>query len=289
MYSDMSLAPFTQPPNAMVFILNIDPSPDGKSTITISHPDSSFAFDSVTIPIRIDEMTSWESDMIQGSGELAQGVTISGSVWDPEVPDTLFGAGAIVTLTWENGTVIATTLTDAGSVFTFNHVPSMLPVYMKTSHAGTGYVPLNTAVFAAYESTNFLDIGWPLVAESVALEAVNLLPGISEPAWNDTLRSMNWFVLFATEAIWGEQKVAGVTLFTDAPGAVIYYWDDAADMYTSNGPSRGYTTSEMGPQILGYAPGSSSGIYSFTTTGTITESYDGVLVPGEILQWGLQQ
>lgn len=280
MYSDMSLgAPYTQYTDPQFAILNVDPPPGGKATITFSHPDPSIVINSVTIPVRADEVTQVWQEEVSDPGELAQGVTISGTVRDVEA-DTLFGQGATVTLTHRDGTILGTTLTDINSEYYFEYVPSLMPVYLTGSHTGPGYIPWNTVVFNAVASS----LEDPAMAsESLFAQVASTLPAFNEPAWNSTLQSYAWFG-FEMEDPAGD-KLAGVTFTTDAPGAVIYYWDDSALTYTTNGPT---SSSTNGPQVLGYAPGTSEGMWTFTLTGSHTDSVDAVLNAGEVTYWYIE-
>ena len=288
-YTDSSFgAPFTQYTEPNFFIFNVDPPPDEKATLTFSHPDSSIVIDSVTVPVRADELTMFMHFDVSDPGGLAQGVTISGSVED--AAHALVGPGVTMTLTHEDGTVLGTTLTDASSEYAFNNVPSLMPVYLTGSK--TGYVPLSISVFPAHTTPiagEFPIDSFLLFSESMALGLTSLIPGINEPSWNSTMQSNSWFLLEARDSSSGWDAIAGVTFSTSAPGALIYYWDDAADMYTSSGSSRGYSTDEMAAPAIGYAPSSSAGLFSFNATGTIIDSVNVVLTPGEMLIWYIEQ
>jgi hypothetical protein len=290
MYSDFSFdAPFTQGDMDPQFaIFNVDPPPDGKATITFSHPDSSIVIDSVTVPVRADEMTLFTQEEVSDPGELALGVTISGEVVDAETGDPA-GSGVTMTLTYEDGTVLGTTLTDTNSEYFFNNVPSMLPVYLTGS--GTGYVPFSIPVFPAHTTVpgEFPIDGFLMFSENLAVGLTSLIPGINEPSWNSTIQSNSWFLLEALDSSSSWDEIAGVTFSTSAPDVLIYYWDDAADMYTSTGPTRGYSTDEMGVQAIGYAPSSSAGLFSFNATGTVVDSVNVVLTPGEMLLWSIEE
>ncbi|MCJ7498656.1 Ig-like domain-containing protein [bacterium] len=288
-YSDLSIgAPYTQLTKPQFAFINVDPPPDEKAIITFSHPDSSIVIDSVTVPVRADELTMFMHFDVSDPGELGSGVTISGSVED--AAHALVGPGVTMTLTHEDGTVLETTLTDASSEYAFNNVPSLMPVYLTGSK--TGYVPLSISVFPAHTTPiagEFPIDSFLLFSESMALGLTSLIPGINEPSWNSTMQSNSWFLLEALDSSSNWDEIAGVTFSTSAPGALIYYWDDAADMYTSIGPTRGYSTNEMGVQAIGYAPSSSAGLFSFNSTGTVVDSVNVVLTPGEMLLWYIEQ
>jgi hypothetical protein len=285
MYSDISFgAPFTQG-NAepQLFIFNVEPPLDEKATITFSHPDSSIVIDSLTVPVRADELTDFMHFDVTDPGGLAQGVTISGWVQDMEA-GTFAGPGVTMILTHENsGTIIGSTLTDSSSEFYFDHVPSLMPVYLASS--ASGYIHLNSAIFSR-DTASYFD-GFPLLSESMAAQAASMLPAFNEPAWNSTLQSYAWFGFEVNDPAPGGDKLGGVTFTTDAPGAVIYYWDDSSMMYTTNGPSRAYTLSGDGggPQIFGYTLGTNAGTWTFTLANAYTGSVDAVLNAGEFTYW----
>ncbi|MCK5352315.1 hypothetical protein KAJ77_07040, partial [bacterium] len=268
-------APFTQYTEPNFFIFNVDPPPDGKATLTFSLPDSSIVIDSVTVPVRADEATLFMHFEVSDPGGLAQGVTISGEVRDV-VADALFGPGATVTLNHQDGTVLGTTLTDINSEYSFEYVPSLMPVNLTSSYAGTGYVPWNTIVFNA-GATSLEEPG--MLAESQFGQIASVLPAFNEPGWNSTLQSYAWFGFETTDP-----KVPGITFSTDAPGAVVYYWDDSSMMFTTGGTT---SSTSNGPQVIVVAPGTSEGIwnFSFSDGGANTGSADAPLITGEFTYW----